>query len=520
MAPYTPLMNVITKLLSGALGLTLLVGTAGCDGFLDINTDPDAASEVPGGLLFPTVLANLGSVRAIELGPTASQFSQQWSSNALFFLAAERYSYSRTTDNNYYFNTYATGLKNLRLLIEQSEAASPARVNDAGQAKILSAFLFYQATIVFGDIPFSEALQPEEFPNPKFDSQRDILLGIIALADEGIAQIDPASPFRIQQGDVVYEGDLQKWIRFGNSLKLQANMLLRGGGENRDAEIEALIANPNLIRTNADNAIIPFNDATANPLGRLIELYESASTYNFFFGGQPLVNVMNATDDPRRQAFFDLRITGRDSNPAACTNVVSMTYVGSPAGTGLRPVCQVAYVSRNFFQNDSGERLQTADQILLLEAEYLAAKGRLADADAKYRAGIQANFDYVATIDDYEASNGPYSGQESGQLPMSAATSYLASLPPLTTLSPQEAYARVVEQEYTATFGRGIDGWTLIRRTGDVGRIDRTLPVSTAETSFITRLLYPNSELDSNANAPAQARITEPLFFMRSAASN
>ena len=519
-------MNVTKTLLSGTLALTLLVSTAGCDGFLDVNTDPDAATAVPGALLFPTVLANIGSTRAVELGPTASFWSQQYASNGIIgiFLGAERYNVSPNLRNNYWFTNYANGLKNLDLLVTQSEAATPARPNDAAQAKLLSAFIYYQLTVAFGDIPFSQALQPVEFPNPQFDNQRDVLLGIIALADEGIAQIDKSVTNRITRGDAVYEGDLDQWIKFGNSLKLQANMLLRGGGENRDAQIDALIADPNLIRSNADNAIVPFNDQTANPTGRLLELY-AGSTENFYVGGAALVDVMNATDDPRRKAFFTLRYNedddgATDDDPSTptpsvaqrCPNVASGTYVGTRAGTGTPSpagtsrFCNAAYVSRNFFRNDTPERLQTADQILLLEAEYLAAKGRVSEADAKYRAGIAANFDYVTSL-----------GTPSGSFSAAEREAYFANLAPLTA---GDAYARVVEQEYIATFGRGIDGWTLIRRTGEVGRINLRLPVNAAQggTNLIARVPYPQSEVDSNTSAPTLPVFTDPMFFMASSA--
>ena len=517
-------MNVSKTLFSGLVGIGMLLGTAGCDGFLDINTDPDAATAVPGALLFPTVIADIGSTRAIEVGPAASSWSQQWSSNLTngAFANPERYNVSRTLINNFWLTNYTNALKNLGLLIDQSETTTPARPNEAAQAKILSAFIYYQTTIVFGDIPFSEALQPVDFPNPKFDAQRDVLLGIIDLADEGINQIVASDANKITRGDVIYEGDLNKWIKFGNSVKLQANMLLRGGGENRDAEIDALIANPNLIRTNADNAVIPFNDQTANPYARLLNLYPFF--YNFYFGGKPLVDVMNATEDPRRRAFFVLRYDANrdgptDNDPATaaptlaerCSNLSATppVYVGAPAGTRVGTFCQTAYVSKNFAQNNTPERLQTADQILLLEAEYLAAKGRLADADAKYRQGIQANFDYVTAR-----------GTPEGSFAAGAGAAYIASLPSLTSLSSTEAYARVVEQEYTALFARGIDGWTLVRRTGDVGRINRTLPVGTTETSLIKRIPYPQSEIDSNTNAPTQTTLTQPMFFMQSSAGN
>ena len=516
-------MSLKNALLTGSLGLGLIAGTAGCDGFLDVNDDPNRATEVAGSLLFPTAVATVGSTRAIEVNPAGALLSQQWTTEGAFgvFADPEIFIISPFTTGNYWTSNYVSILGNLSILIDQSEStedgATPSP-NEAAQAKIFSAYAYYSLTVLFEDIPFSQSLQATEFPQPEFDSQEEVLRGVNSLVDEAIAQFDFNNPRRIDTGDVFFGGDLQKWVNFGNSIKLKSLMLLRGGGADVDSEIDALIANPNLIRTNDGNALIPFNSSTPNPAQRL--LVNFPFRYNFFSGGLPLINVMNALNDPRRQTFFDLVIAGTDvaaanANPAVCSNVTNRIYEGVAPGQGfgLNPRrCQVPYVSLNFQQPSSSERLVTADEVLLLEAEYLASKGQLSQADAKYRQGIQANFAYTA-------SQGIVGAQ--GPLSDGAQTAYLNSLPSLSSLSSSEAVADVVEQHYIATFARGIDGWTLIRRTGDVGLIDRRFPVGGVESDFLTRFPYPQAvELTNNPNAPTQPALTAPMFFMRNSAGN
>ncbi len=515
-------MSFKKALLTGSLGLGLLASTAGCDGFLDVNDDPNSATEVSGSLLFPTAVATVGSTRAIEVNPAGALLSQQWTTEGAFgvFANPEIFIISPFTTGNYWSSNYVAILGNLSILIDQAESTEdgPASPNEAAQAKIFSAYAYYSLTVLFEDIPFSQSLQATEFAQPEFDSQEEVLRGVNALIDEAIAQFDFDNPIRIDRGDVFYGGDLQQWVRLGNSIKLKSLMLLRGGGVDVDSEIEALIANPDLIRVNADNALIPFNDTTPNPIQRL--LVNFPFRYNFFAAGLPLVNVMNELDDPRRQTFFDLVIAGTDvaaaeANPAVCSNVADGIYqsVRPGQGFGANPRrCQVPYVSLNFQQPTSNERLVTADEILLLEAEYLASKNRLSEADAKYRQGITANFAYTVS----EGIVGPQ-----GPLADGAQTTYISSLPALTSLSSSEAVADVVEQHYIATFARGIDGWTLIRRTGDVGRIDRLFPVGAVESDFLTRFPYPQAnELTNNPNAPEQPALTAPMFFMRNSAGN
>ena len=116
---------------------------AGCGDLLDldINTDPDAATEVEGDLLLPTVLANLAGSRAIEISPGMAFHVQIMSSNGStgVFNDPERYTISSFTSGNTWSNIYTTGLKNLTLMRDQALAQSPARTNVAAQAEILSA---------------------------------------------------------------------------------------------------------------------------------------------------------------------------------------------------------------------------------------------------------------------------------------------------------------------------------------------------------------------------------------------
>lgn len=475
------------------------VAATGCDFVEGINTDPDAATEVPGDLLFPTAIANLGSNRTIEVGPGQNFFAQYYVStgSASVFFNAERYTISPFTTGNTWSNYYTSVIKNLGLLIDQAENGATVRNNNAAQAKLLSAFTYYALTVQWGDVPFSQANNPSEFPNPEFDSQQQVLQGIVALVDEALAQIDTNDPVSVANGDVIYGGDMSLWRRFGNSLKLNALVLLRAGGQNVDAQIQALINNPNLIRTNASNAEIPFDATSPNPFRRLLDLYGGGNQV-FIFAGETIVNPMNQLSDPRRDVYFQPFALDGGGNPV---------YSGGESGR-VDNYGQASRIGTALAQPDTPERLITAAQTLLLEAEFLADTGNLVAADAKYRAGIQASMEYWG-------------------IPQGETNAYLLAQAPLTTLTSNNAVDAVQLQLYIAMYGRGTDGWTLVRRTdpapgnGDDGTPSRTVPVgSNLGNAFINRLPYPPDEVSANPNTPAPRPLSDPMFFQTPGSSN
>ncbi len=106
----------------------------------------------------------------------------------------------------------------MQKLIDQTQAASPRY---AGISKIMQAFTFSITTDAWGDIPFSEALRFEGNLRPVYDRSEDVYTGILALIDSGVEDLSKQSEFIPAGEDLIYGGDLAKWRRFANTLKLR-----------------------------------------------------------------------------------------------------------------------------------------------------------------------------------------------------------------------------------------------------------------------------------------------------------
>ena len=93
--------------------------------------------------------------------------------------------------------------------------------------------LYYQVyTETFGMVPFSEA-GVDGILTPKYDAQKDVYKGIIADLDNAMSIIGSAEKTGIGVEDAGYNdvycgGDLQKWKKLANTLKLRIGLRALG----------------------------------------------------------------------------------------------------------------------------------------------------------------------------------------------------------------------------------------------------------------------------------------------------
>jgi len=489
-----------TLILSTALFLVL----TSCDDFLDINTDPNAATSVSPDLLFPTVLANVAANRAIEIMPSNAFFVNIWAPNgsAGVFINPDRYIISPFSTGNTWSNWYGTSLRNLTLMVEAAESNEPARPNVAAQAKIMQAYLFFSLTMMWEDIPFTQSQDPEEFPEPEFDDQETVLRGVITMLDEAIAQVQQGEA-AVGDGDLIYGGDMDKWVRFANSLKLRTFMFLRNQDPTVDTQISDLLSNAPLIRSNADAAAIPFfdNNDNANNLWTLNNLFggfTNAGNGNIFvYAGETLVDIMNELEDPRRETYFAFR-TDDDGE-----TFVEADYVGQTAGvSGFGGPTNA--VSQNIIRRDWPNRMLTASEVLFYEAEFLATTGDLPGAHDAYVEGVRASLDFLAPYTVLDSRAG-----ESDGISEAEKVNYVVNL--LASFSSEnQALEAIHTQQYIEVLDRAPENWSHWKRTkfptlnvaqnADLGDIIRRFP-------------YPPSEISSNPNTPQDPILDTPMWF-------
>ncbi len=466
--------------------ILLLIGIlfTNCDGSIeDINTDPLAATVIEPDLLMPQVLvAGLSANRTIELN-SMNQHSQSWSATVAFavFANPERYNISANTTNNVWVGQYTTALRNLQQMRVLTETNNPNALNIIGQAQVLEAFAYLNLTQIFGDVPFSEAIQVADFPNPNFDSQEAILRGIPDLLDQALANLASDTDI-VEGGDLVYGGDRQAWIRFANSLKLKSLMLIANVDPGSVQSAIQAVANQPLILSPDQDAQLSYTDAPGNenPIWKTVDQFGGGEN-TFWGGGIPLMDIMNANSDPRLATYFN---TNEDDE-----------YVGQVQG--VFDTEGVSTISDNIIRPAMPDRYATASETNFYLAEAALLGYISGDANEFYRAGIQSSLDY-------------YDGQP-GEIAQADKDAYMGSArASISGDSQADALLKIHEETFVANFTRAIESWTDQRRNG-VPEI--VLPEGAVLTDFIRRYQIPLSEVTSNPNAPGVEALTTPMWF-------
>lgn len=495
------LLNIIKySLLVGGLVFT------SCESdYLDVNQDPNSATSAEPPLLFTGAINQYSTNRAIDFGPTAATMAQLWSGGgnlgAGVFTQPERYIISIFSNGNTWRSYYREIQKNLTLAIQGAESADPVNNNAAAQCKIFSALTYLSTTLVWEDVPFTEAVDVNfetlelNSSDPNFDAQEQVLNGVLSLLDEALAQIDPESPLAITNNDLIYSGDMDRWRKFAKSLKLRTLMIMVDAAPAKAADIANLIQEGDMIASAGENAIYPFfgESGNRNPFWETLNAFAGGQNF-FYYASEAMVEAMQQYNDPRLKVYFS-PYPGGEADPAG-------EVMGVPPGGNIDPdmawVLSTAPVGQDgtneLVRPNSPDVLFSYQEQLFLEAEAIArglAPGGLAEADTRFRAGIQAAMAYRGVSEE-------------------ATTTFLAGIPALATLSAAQATEIIAQQTWIDQIIRPLEGWTTWRRT-EVPSLE--LPEGAQTTSLIRRFPLPPDEVAANDNAPVEKPLDQKMWF-------
>lgn len=293
-------MNRFSKnILLPVLGL-LVTASACTNNFEELNTSPTQPRNVPAEYLYSQAQLN-GLLADGTNWWQVGSWVQHWASGSLS--APSQYLEDRDLYETGNWATHYELIKNLaqiRNQILKGQETSPNGRTKLAIAKITEIYFWQRMTDFWGDIPYTQAGLPDNDLNllPKYDKQEDIYKSLIAELDAAIGQLT-ATDVSYSNADFVYKGDVTKWRKLGNSLKLRMGMRLRyaDAALARKTVEEALKAP--LIESNADNGAMPTVTQDGNPFGYhpTIAGYNSSKELNQL--AAPFIDLLLAKNDPR-----------------------------------------------------------------------------------------------------------------------------------------------------------------------------------------------------------------------------
>ncbi len=194
-----------------------MIFATSCD--LDLQNDPNAvtaATASPDFLLNRIQLDYQGFFNTV--GDDGMRLTRQLNQGSAQYEGA----YTITTTNFYWTTAYANILADIKFLEPLAEEANLQR--HLGISKTIKAMVLFHLVDSYGDVPFSQALEPNEF-SPVVDAGASVYEAALTALNEADAHFK-ATPSAGTPNDYYYARNFSKWIRLFNSLKLRYHLNL------------------------------------------------------------------------------------------------------------------------------------------------------------------------------------------------------------------------------------------------------------------------------------------------------
>lgn len=384
-----------------------------------------------------------------------------------------------------FYGDHGSLLSDIIYKINQMPADQQAKyVNIKSIATILKVYYAWYVTDVNGSIAYTEAFQAryggtltpkyetQEQLYDIFDQQLDQVYTAIEAADQSI-QVKPGNK------DLFFNGDIAKWKKTANSLRLKmASRLMK----RNPAKLTA-IATEVLSRQQISN--------TAEDFSLLSKRFTEHGNFNpeGMSASKPMIDFMNASNDPRLPIFYQKNDYSQDNiNKLVAAGMMSSAsesqrYVGGPTSPDMVSVNKSRYytsarrllngvnydtiskIQYRIWQPEYGTGTGNAVFPILTYADYsllkaeLAARGIISgNVETLYKEGVRASiqtYNYFAK----EALVIGYVPTTESQI-----TDYLNSLP--VKFDASKALEQIIIQEYLNYFKQPNEVWALIKRTG------------------------------------------------------
>ncbi len=442
----------ISKLSRVASVLAFAAFAGACDeGWTDLtglNENPNSPTDVPAPFLFTEGTQEaasdlLGNSFNLDYGEHLAQHIAEIS-----YPEEDIYEYRGNEVNSLWREAYADYLMDFQRVIEKGRETGQPNVAAAGL--VMKSWVFQNLTDIWGAMPYSEAFQGDSIVTPVFDSQQEIYTALFENLTTAAQTIDPsANAFGDQ--DLVYQGDMSKWQKFANSLRLRmAIRLSEVDPATGMAEFQAALNAPGGVFTSMeDNAKICYGAVTFQPW------------YDYFQGRRndyrvsaTIIDTLKSLDDPRI-GFIAQPI---QSDSVEGEPVTAPTYRGMPSGLldghGYEPT-ETSYPGEYFLTQTGCLPIMTYTEVLFLRAEAAARGWTDENAVALYEDAITASMERanaLAVDPDFEITDAEIAA-------------YLAQ-PEVQwngTIADIEDFA---VQKWIALFGQGLEAFAEVRRLG------------------------------------------------------
>jgi hypothetical protein len=365
-----------------------LLSLTSCESNLDtINENPNDKASID-----PKFLLTYISKAAFQIDG-----DNMYASRMMIGIDGENvYQYMKWNDAS--FGTYTTGLLNTVKMMQEAEKIN--NKNYLAIGKFYRAYHFFNLSLKFGSIPYSEAVKGESgITQPKYDSQEAVMSGILTELKEANDLINSNDKI---EGDIIYYGDASKWKKLINSFRLKILITLSKkasvGNYNIATEFASIAGSQPLMTSITDNGELKFADAADSRY----TMFNNSGYGSSLYMADYFINMFKDRQDPRVFTFAAQTTSAKEAGKPV-TDFTGYNG-GNPVSSysdnaALVAAKNISKVNDRFYKDATNEPSSVLSyselEFILAEA---AARGWISgSAKTHYDNGVKASFTFYQT---------------------------------------------------------------------------------------------------------------------------
>jgi hypothetical protein len=471
-----------------------------------LNTDPTAAGPDqfnPNFLLTTSELRYSGSAdfsyetwraQLIHFSVMMQHFS-----HLAGYWVGDKYTQNYDYMAAYFARAYDEQVKHVVDLVELTKE-NTAYANLHQVARIMRVLIFHRITDIYGDVPYSQAGLGyyERIFTPQYDKQQDIYADMLKELEDACSKLDATKDK--PTGDMIYNGDIAKWKRFGYSLMMRLGMRLTKVDVNTAKTWVEKAAAGGPFTSIDDNAYIKHDASGGRPtINRISQVLNLPYEIPYIRWSKTFIDFLKTNNDPRLGVVAELPPAAPNENTlGAAGDQTPANQLGMPNGYDLQggatdiskapgyPGSYYKYsrpINRWYAKDNGITMFQTYAEVELMLAE---AKERgwnvIGTAAAHYSAGVKAAMKSLAQWDAGAA------------ITDAAADAYIAAHPYVSASGLQ----MINTQYWAATIFNDYETFANWRRSGFPALTPVNYPGNVTGGTIPRRLVYPQSEASTN----------------------
>jgi hypothetical protein len=387
-------------------------------------------------------------------------FIQHWSK--IQYTDPDRYIYTNIAFQELWTVGYTKGIFNLNQIIKLADAQ--ANPNYKGVALVLRSWVFLLLTDNYGDIPYTQTADIDQYLTPLYDKQQDVYHALLKDLETAQTSLNVSGP--AIGGDVIYSNKIDLWKKFANSLRLRIALRIADREPVMSKQIldQVQTEGSGYLSANSEIAQLIYQASpNQNPISNL---FDNRDDYRI---SKTIVDKLFSLSDPRLPVYASKT---QDATPETYVGLPNGLLVGDASGFGFT---RTSKPGTYFLAPSAPAVIMSYSEVLFDRAEAAARGFTSENAADLYKQAIAASLKQYGISDE--------------------ATATYTALPGV-QYDPSNFKKSIGDQKWIALFGQGLEAFAEWRRLdypqlqpAAAGALNGKIPV---------RFIYPGTEQSLN----------------------